>query len=168
MKIHLFLLPLPWAGNKDCLHPEKVMFAFLVNTTLCFFLSTQYAQVSHIWLTCQKIVKLWGNGVPQMLLPKNNLATTDNNFPAQWPNILLQGMYCQSRLLQMASSATSFLPCKNFSLLSSPVSTTTWNHSRISTLLQFPHRAKTYLSQIKIQCCLIFIFQRNNFQIRYL
>lgn len=58
MKIHLFLLPLPRAGNKDSLHPEKVMFAFLVNTTLCFFPSTQYAQVSHIWLTCEKIVKL--------------------------------------------------------------------------------------------------------------
>lgn len=147
MKIHRFLLPLPWE-NKDCLHPEKVMFAFLVNTTHCFFLSTQYAQVSHIWLTCQKIVKVWGNGVPQMLQPKNSLATTDNNFPAQWPNILLQGMYCQLRLLQMPSSVTSFLSCKNFPVLPSPVSTATRNHSRISTLPLFCHRAETYLWQI--------------------
>lgn len=70
-----------------------------------------------------------------MLLPKNSLATTDNNFPAQWPNILLQGMYCQSRLLQMPSSATCFSSWKNFSLLPSPVSATTRNHSRISALL---------------------------------
>lgn len=71
------------------------MFAFLVNTSLCFFLSMQYAQVSHIWLTCQKIVKVGGNGVPQMLLNKNSPSTNENNFPAQRPNILLKGIYCQ-------------------------------------------------------------------------
>lgn len=45
-------------GTQGCLHPAKVMFAFLVNTALYCFLSLQHTQVSHIWLPRQKTVQV--------------------------------------------------------------------------------------------------------------